>query len=500
MRRAAAIAALLTAAASQVGCLVGPNYSAPPAPNGATAPLVSLAPAESAAAPPDDWWRLYNDPRLDSYVREAFAANTDLAVAEANLAAARAALEAARAGLYPSTDLSFGSTYGRDPITDEILALTGRKPVTTWIFSSIFDVSYELDMFGRVRRSIEAAHADSEAIAAARDAVKITVAAETARAYAQICTVGAQIAVARRNLAVVGREAEITVNRRRAGAGSEFEQVRAETLVAQVRSTIPPLEGQRRAALFQLTALLGRTPARAPREAEACTEPPVLSSPMPVGDGAALLKRRPDIREAERNLAGATARIGVATAALYPHITLSGFYGGISPDLSTLTNVFGLAWGVGPHISWTFPNQTLPRARLQQAEAGQRAALATFDGAILKALRETEQALATYSAELEHDDYLRLAAAKAQRTYELAHGQFLAGATSQLDLLTAEQTLVGAEAAVAASQSELVQDQIVVFKSLGGGWGGGAAPDVAQGRAASPAVARSEAQPARTAP
>jgi NodT family efflux transporter outer membrane factor (OMF) lipoprotein len=495
------MAGMLAAAASLAGCVVGPTYRAPPPPSGTTAPLISLAaPAQSAAAPPDDWWRLYNDPKLDAYVREAFAANTDLAIAEANLAAARAALQAAQAGLYPSTDLRFASVYGRDPGTNEILALTGRKPFTLWVFSALFDVSYELDMFGRVRRSVEAANADSEAVAAARDAVKITVAAETARAYAQICAVGAQIAVARRNLAVVSREAEITVNRLRAGAGSEFELVRAETLVAQVRSTIPPLEGQRRSALFQLAALLGRTPANAPREAEACVEPPALSIPMPVGDGAALVKRRPDVREAERRLAGATARIGVATAALYPQITLTGAYGGISPDLSTLTNVFGLAWGVGPHIRWTFPNQTLPRAQLQQAEAGQRAALANFDGTILKALRETEQALAAYGAELERDEYLRLAQAKARRTYELAHGQFLAGATSQLDLLTAEQTLVSAEASVAASASDLVQDQIVVFKALGGGWSSGAGSPMAQDQTGGPAVAASVAEPATTGP
>jgi NodT family efflux transporter outer membrane factor (OMF) lipoprotein len=461
---------------------------------------VSLTPAESAAAPPDDWWRLYNDPRLDGYVREAFAANTDLAVAEANLSAARAVLEAARAGQYPSTELATAGVYGRDPRTNEILVLTGRRPTTSWIFDALFDVSYEVDLFGHVRRTIEAANADAEAVAAARDGVKVTLAAETARAYAQICALGAQIDVARHNLAVVSREADITTNRRKAGAGSEFEEVRAQTLVAQVRSTIPPLEGQRRAALFQLTALLGRTPTNAPVEAQACTAPPQTLNAIPVGDGAALLKRRPDVRQAERRLAGATARIGVATAELYPRIALTGFWGGVAPDYRRLSTANALAWGVGPSIQWQFPNQSLPRARLQQARAGEQAALATFDGVILQALRETEQALAAYSAELEHDEYLRLALARARRTYELAHGQFLAGATSQLDLLTAEQSLVSAESAVAASESELVQDQIVVFKALGGGWSSGAAGDGTPSVVRGPAVARSEAEPARTAP
>ncbi|MDB5445762.1 MAG: transporter, partial [Phenylobacterium sp.] len=291
-----------------------------------------------------------------------------------------------------------------------------------------------------------------------------------ARAYAQICSLGEQLAVARRNLEVVSREAEITMQRRKAGAGSEFEEVRAEALVAQVRSAIPPLDGQRRAAVFQLAALLGRTPARAPAEAVECRAPPVLSVPLPVGDGAALLKRRPDVRQAERRLAGATARIGVATAELYPRITLTGFYGGVGLHLADLTAERGLAWGLGPSVRWAFPNQSVPRARLRQAQAGERAALAGFDGTVLQALKETEQALTAYGAELEHHADLVTAQAKAHRVYELAHGQFLAGASSQLDLLSAEQSAVAAEAAAAASDTALVQDQIAVFKALGGGW------------------------------
>lgn len=472
MRRGATAVVLAATALALAGCLVGPDYRAPQPPAGAAAPFVSLAPtAERAVAAPDAWWRLYDDPRLDGYVREAFAANRDLAVAEANLAAARAVLDQARAGRYPSTELAAGAVRGRDPTTNEILHLTGREPATLWRFDDLLDVSYELDLFGRVRREIQAANADAEAVAAARDAVKITIAAETARAYAQICALGEQLAVARRNLAVVSREAEIATNRRKAGAGSEFEEVRAQTLVAQVGSAIPPLEGQRRAALFELAALLGRTPSFAPQEAASCAVPPALSQVIPVGDGTALIRRRPDLRQAERRLAGATARVGVATAELYPRITFTGFYGGAATSIPNLGTNSGLVWGVGPAMTWAFPNQTLPRARLRQARAGQQAALAGFDAAVLEALKETEQALSGYAAELEHDADLRQVQAKARRTYELAHGQFLAGATTQLDLLTAEQALVGADAAVAASDSALVQDQIAVFKALGGGWG-----------------------------
>src|SRR6185437_688603 len=210
------------------------------------------------------------------------------------------------------------------------------------------------NLFGRVRRSIEAARADDEAVAAARDVVKITVAAETARAYAQICAFGEQLDVARRSLDVVSREEGITANRLKAGAGSQFDVVRAQGLVAQVRASIPPLEGQRRAALFELAAVLGRPPDKAPNEVESCVLPPRLTDLIPVGDGAALLKRRPDVRQAERRLAAATARIGVATGALYPDISIGATVGtvGILDDLGTpATN----RWGFGPLISWTVP-------------------------------------------------------------------------------------------------------------------------------------------------
>ncbi len=465
---------LLALTALLAGCVAGPRYAPPPPPAGAAGPLVSTRPeAETAAPALGDWWRLYNDPRLDRLLADAFAANTDLRAAQANLSAARAVLQAARVGRYPGTEVSAGAIEGRDAATDEILEVIGAKPTTIWVFDDVLDVSYELDLFGRVRRSIEASRADSEAAAAARDAVKVTVAAETTRAYAQVCGLGEQLAVARRSLQVVDREAWITRQRQEAGAGSEFDVVRAEGLAAQVRAAIPPLEGQRRAALFQLAALLGRPPSRAPVEAEACVTPPRLAALIPVGDGAALIARRPDVRLADRRLAAATARVGVARADLYPRISLTGLYGAVGSDTSDLTAERGLTWGVGPKISWSFPNQAAPRARIRQAKAGVDAALAGFDSAVLQALKETEQALAAYGADLDRREALAEAQDKAGRAFAIAHGEFLAGSIPDLDLLTAEQSLVSADAAVAASDSALVQDQIAVFKALGGGWRSG---------------------------
>jgi NodT family efflux transporter outer membrane factor (OMF) lipoprotein len=456
-----------------VACRVGPHYHAPAVPKGAEAPLVSLNEAmETQAPPPDAWWRLYNDPRLDELVQEALNANRTLAAANANLSAARAVLAAAHANRYPSTSAVAGGIYGRDAATDEILELNGHAPQTIWLFEDVLEAAYEVDLFGRVHRAIEVANANADSVAAARDIVKVVVAAETTRAYAAVCALGEQLNVAHHSLDVVSHEADITAHRREAGASSDFDVARAQALVAQVKSSIPILEGQRRAALFDLTAVLGRTPADAPTGLDACVTPPSLVSLIPVGDGSALLRRRPDVRQAERRLAAATAETGVATAELYPTIRLVGLYGGAASELSELNTNIGRTWGVGPSISWSFPNMAGPRARVRQAEAAQAAALASFDSVVLTALKETEQALALYAAALDNRQSLGQARDELRAAFGMAHDQFLAGSVSNLDLLTTEQSLVAVEASVASSDAALVQDQIAVFKALGGGWRG----------------------------
>ena len=403
-------------------------------------------------------------------MQEALRANRTLAAADANFASARAVLTAVHAARYPSTAAVAGGVYGRDAATDEILELTGRAPQTIWLFEDIFQAAYEVDLFGRVHRAIEAANAGSDAAAAARDGIKVVVAAETARAYAAICALGRELDVAQHSLDVVSHEADITERRHEAGANAVFEVARAQALVAQVRSTIPQLEGQRRAALFELTAILGRTPAQAPNELQSCVTPPQLVALIPVGDGSALIKRRPDVRQAERRLAAATADIGIATADLYPSVRLVGLYGGAATELSQLNTNMGRTWGVGPSISWTFPDMAATRARIRQAKAQQTAALASFDAAVLTALKETEQALALYSAALENRQALGDAQNKIRQAFGIARDEFAAGSLSNLDLLTTEQSLIALDAAVASSDAALIQDQIAVFKALGGGW------------------------------
>jgi NodT family efflux transporter outer membrane factor (OMF) lipoprotein len=463
--------AIALSVAALGACRVGPDYHAPTLPAKAELPLVSLdRSTETSASLPDAWWHLYNDARLDELVQEALRANFNLVAADANLTAARAVLDAVHANRYPSTEARAGGIYGRDALTDEILELNGHAPQNFWLFEDVFQASYEVDIVGRVHRAIELANANADAVAAARDSVRVVVAAETTRAYAAVCALGEELAAAHHSFDVVSREAEITVHRHEAGANSDFDVARAEALAAQVRSAIPPLEGQRRAALFELTALLGRAPADAPGDVERCVSPPHLDALIPVGDGAALIRRRPDVRQAERKLAAATAQIGVETADLYPRIRLAGLYGGAAPELSQLTTNIGLTWGVGPAISWSFPNMAAPRARVRQAKAGQVAALATFDAVVLNALKETEQALAAYRAQLDNRQALGDAQTRIHGAFGMTHDQFQAGAVSNLDLLTTEQLLVSIDASVAFSDAALVLDQIAVFKALGGGW------------------------------
>jgi NodT family efflux transporter outer membrane factor (OMF) lipoprotein len=463
--------AALGAALLLAGCAVGPRYRPPPLPAGAGAPLLTPADRQESAAPvPDTWWQLYSDPVLSALITEALTANQDLAAASANLAGSRALLERARAARLPQTDLNLGGVYGRDPTTDLIQELNGRQPFTYWIWDELLDVSYEVDLFGRVRRGVEAARAGAGAAAAARDALKVTVAAETARTYLTVCTTGEQIDVELHNLEVVTRVEQITAARLEAGAGTQLDLARTQALEAQVRALLPVLTGQRRVALLSLTQVLGRVPAAAPEDVLSCRRAPALSAPLPAGDARALLERRPDVREAERQLAAATAQIGVATADLFPRVRIGGFYGGVAPEVGDLGTNAGLAWGAGPSITWAFPNMAGPLAEVAHAKAGAAAALARFNSVVLTALKETGEALATYGAETGHHEALLQLVERSQRAFDLSRAQYVAGAASSLDLLTAETTLIAAEGELARSDAALTDGQVRLFKALGGGW------------------------------
>lgn len=474
----------LIAAVALSGCVVGPNYARPDAAPKANGPIteVTRAPAVATAAPlPDRWWRLYDDPVLDRLVADALAHNTDIRVAAANLQRARAVLAEQRGQRLPAitpnaqvTRNQFNSASGA--------AFGGGGPgsvpqtFVVNLFDLGIDASYELDLFGGISRAIEAGRGDADAAAATLDAARVSVAAETARAYASACSNAAQAAVAQETVALQQKTLGLTQTLFDAGRGTRRDVERADVLLAQTQAQLPLLNAERRAALYALATLTGRVPAEVDADASRCTAAPRVTTPIPSGDGAALLARRPDVRSAERTLAADTARIGVAVAALYPSIRLAGSIGLNATRGSQLFKTTSATYSFGPLISWNFPNQTIARAQIAQARAGADASLARFDGAVLTALRETESALARYAGALDRNAALMRAVQASGKAAELSRLRFDSGADSFLQLIDAERERAEARAALAASDAAVADAQISLFKALGGGWEDAPAP------------------------
>ncbi len=483
----------LAGVASLGACTVGPRYR-PPTPLAPASPkFASSVPAIAAdPPPPPNWWRLYNVPVIDQLVQQALTHNNNLLVAAANLTEARAALSLARAGRYPSATVSAGAQYGVTDTQQLAAGLTGRSAKPELIYDGGLDVSYELDLFGRIHRAVQAAAANYEAVRAAEDVTRISVAAETTRAYVDACAYAEELGVARQSLDLVTQSYQVTLKEADAGAASDFDVARASQLVEQTRATLPSFEGQRRTALFELAVLTGRPPEEISKDADACKAPPKLAHALPVGDAQGLFKRRPDVRQAERELAANVARIGVATADLYPSISLGGSvtgagsaFGaagsaltGVGSALSGGTSSGGgdLTYAVGPLLSWTLPNTLVALAEIREARATASASYANFQATVLQALQDTEEALTTYRAELGRNFSLAAAHTQSQVAFRLAGVRFQAGEANFLDVLTAETDLVNASAALANSDQALASDQVTVFKALGGGWE--QAPDV----------------------
>jgi outer membrane protein TolC len=261
----------------------------------------------------------------------------------------------------------------------------------------------------------------------------------------------------------------LTEQRHKIGLATNLDTARIAALRDQREAEVPLLEGERQAALFRLALLTGRTPRDLPAQVEERRTSLRLEQPIPVGDGAALLARRPDVRAAERRLAAATARIGVATAELYPRISLGASVGSDGPGVS---NVFGanpLTWLIGPLLNWTV-NRSAARARVAAAGADTQAALATFDGTVLQALSETETALSNYQQSLRRRDALRAARDQAEAAAQITRARQREGDISSLELLDAERTAADAEADLAEADARISASQIDLFKALGGGW------------------------------
>ena len=450
-------------------CAVGPhNVASTTVPSVATAgPFLSAEAGVVSPTPlPADWWRLYDDPVLDALVADAASANTDVRQATARIARARAALRGARADRLPMTGLSAGAGYARQP--DGQAAPGADRSGAN--FSLGADVSYELDFFGRVSSGVAAARGDLAEAQADADAVRVMVVADTTQAYADAASAAARIETARSIVALLDETLRLTSKRHDAGLSDGLAVARIEALREQRAATIPAIEAQRSAALFALATLTGRAPSQLPAIAGERSLPLEIAAAIPVGDGAALLARRPDVKAAEQRLLADNARIGVARADLYPRITLGASVGSSASSIGNLFSGGPLGFLLGPLIDWAFPNREPVRARIDAADADAAGSLAAFDGAVLTALQETETALTDYARALDQRRSLIAARAAAERAAAITRAQNREGVIDSLQTLDAERTLAEAQAALADQDALVSQRQVALFRALGGGW------------------------------
>lgn len=459
--------AALLAATSLAGCAVGPNYvTAVPPPRSEVPFAGTTSPAVSTLAPRNDWWQLYDDPVLAALVQDALNANTDVRVAVARIERARAQLRGSYADRLPQTDINGSAVQNRSSAMQVLPGLNRENRIVDGELS----VAYELDLFGRVKRGVEASRGDLAAAQEDADAVRVTVVSDTVRAYVDASSAASQLAVAQRTVDLLDRAIRITNVRFERGLNEKLDVIRVTQLREQQAATIPTFAATRDGALFRLATLTGRAPQDLPEAARLRTTTPDVAQPIPVGDGRLLLARRPDVKAAERRLAADTARIGVATADLYPKISLGG---AIGTTAIGSTDVFGggpLRWLIGPLISWAFPNQEGIRARIGAARADTKADLATFDGTVLRALEETETALSVYRNALLRRERLASARDAAERAANVGIARQRRGSIDALVVLDTQRTFVLSEAEYAAATRAVAFAQVDLFRALGGSW------------------------------
>jgi multidrug efflux system outer membrane protein len=440
-------------------CAVGPNYRSPETPTA----LVQNAqsPMFMTRSPEAAWWQEFEDTELDSLVGRALAANLDLRLALDRVRAARAVFVERNFDYAPHVQLRGAYSH-----SNEQQPGFGSSRVNAESDTLGFDAAWEIDLFGRVRRSVEAARADLSAERENYRDAQVTVAAEVARNYFELRGAQQRVAVARENLASADQTLQLTQLRDEAGRGSELDVQRSQARLKATEATIPPLEAAEKQAGYRLAVLLGERPGALDQELRPASVP-TYAKALPIGDPTDLLRRRPDVQAAERQLAAATARVGVATAELFPRVSVTGFVGFLSGDVGRL---FGTStgndtrgWSVTPSVSWAAFDIGSVRARLRASEAQSDAAAANYEKVVLTALEDTENSFLAYSKRQLQLKSLSEQAAASRRAAELAGVQFREGVADFLVLLDAQRTQLDAEDSVAQSETAVNVAVVAIY-------------------------------------
>lgn len=468
--QAARLAPGLLAAALLAACAAGPDYVRPEVPLPAGYARAATADASAAPAPDAAFWEGFGDPVLDALVEDALAANHDLRIALANYERANALLRGARFDRFPT--LTAGAEAASVRQSADQAPGVPRAGRDGDAFSAGIAASWELDLFGRVRRGVEARRADTGAAAADLAALQVAIVGEVVQGYVELRGAQERLRVARANAGNQRQTLELVQARHDAGRDSGFDIARARAQLASTEATVPALEAEVAVLQHRLAVLGGRTP---DARVAALSEPgplPALPVRLDAGAPGDLLRRRPDIAAAERRLHAATARIGVATADLFPRFTLGGLIGTQAVDASALFERDGETRLVALGIDWSFLDVGRVRARIAAADADAAAGLARYEQAVLLALEDVENALVRHARALEREAHLQQAAQDSARAARLAGLRFDAGAVDLLEVLDAERTLLQAQDAFAVARTRTVASAAAVYRALAGGWPG----------------------------
>jgi multidrug efflux system outer membrane protein len=458
---------VIAIAACLGGCAVGPDYEAPQIdvpPQFANATTTGFSDSDVQA----DFWRVFNEPVLDDLVEAALDANKDLEQARANLLASRAARRIVGFDSYPT--ITAGASKFRVLQSEHQLPGFTRAAREFEETDAGFDAAWELDFFGRVRRGREAARADEQAAAAEVRSAQVTITAEVARNYFVLRGLQEQLDVATRNAENQRQTLALTQVRLDAGRGTELDRSRAEAQLKTTLASIPPLRASIATTTYRLSVLTGSLPDALSATLMAPQPLPALPQLNAIGNPDALLRRRPDIRSAERNLAAATARVGIAVGDLFPRVTFFGSVGYNAARVGDLSKSGTDTYSYGPSISWAAFDLGRVRARIDVEKAQTQASLAAYEGVVLAALEETEGALVTYGHAQSRRATLEEAAAASSKAASLARQRFEGGLANFLDVLDAERDALSAQDSLAQSRTQTATSLIAVYKALGGGW------------------------------
>jgi multidrug efflux system outer membrane protein len=443
-------------------CAVGPDYKKPD---------TAAANIQAATQRNYDrshieaiWWQQFDDPTLNKLVAESLQGNRELRVAFARLKASRAIRDDISNDAMPVVTSRASSQVGRSQVPGET-----EHRVNQERYDLGLDMAWEVDLFGRIQRELEASDADQQAAEANLYQLQVTMIAELVDAYGQLR--GAQLRenIARDNLKNQQESRSVTAQLRDEGVGNELDVVRSDARLAAVEATIPQLQAEQVRERNRIATLLGQRP-DALTVTLAPAKLPAISKALPIGDPTKLLENRPDVLSAERQLAAQTARIGVQTADLFPRVSLSGFLGFTASRGSQIGSGAAAAWGLGPSITWAAFDLGSVRARIRGANADAEGALANYEQQVLLALEETENAFSDYDKRQQRLVSLVRQSEASRSAANLANIQYREGTADFLVLLDAERERLAAEDSQALAEIDLYRGIVAIYKALGGGW------------------------------